>query len=177
MPDRIDFYLGDHLLLTHTETVPNLAGSLSLKHYLADGREEPPAHDAVMTVSYVKAYYNTTTHEAPLLTCHDVQENVCVVPDQHTQPNPKGPKTHFYSPVADDGEAELAAAVPAVSVLAHLPGRYAMPVVSRLPGLGDLPAVAMPPQKTASDPVQTVALLASANGASGRLRQRSCDGS
>lgn len=78
---------------------------------------------------------------------------------------------------ADDGEAKLAATVPAVSVLAHLPGRYAMPVVSRLPGLGDLPAVAMPPQKTASDPVQTVALLASANGASGRLRQRSCDGS
>lgn len=106
MPDRIDFYLGDHLFLTHTETVPNLAGSLSLKHYLDDGREEPPAHDAVMTVSYVKAYYNTTTHEAPLSTCHDVQENVCVVPNQHTQPNPKGPKTHFYSPVADDGEAE-----------------------------------------------------------------------
>ena len=106
MPDRIDFYIGDHLILTHSETVPNVAGSLSLKHYLDDGREEPPTHDAVMTVRYVKAYYNTTAHEGPLSTCEDVKDNVCVVPDQRTQPNPNGPKTHFYSPVADDGEAE-----------------------------------------------------------------------
>ena len=107
MPDRIDFYIGDHLVFTQSETVPNLAGSLLLKQSLDDGCEDPPAHDAVMTVMYVKAYYNTTAHEGPLSTCYDdVEDNVCVVPDQRTQPNPNGPKTHFYSPVADDGEAE-----------------------------------------------------------------------
>jgi hypothetical protein len=106
LPDRVDFYIGDHLILSESETVPDAAGSLSLRHYVEDGREEPPAHDAVMTVMYVKAYYNTTANEQPLSTCYDVRDNVCVVPDQRNSPNPSGPKTHFYSPVADDGEAE-----------------------------------------------------------------------
>ena len=106
LPDRIDFYIEDHLVLTQSETVPTSPGSLSLKHYVEDGREDPPAHDAVMTVSYVKAYYNTTAHGEPLSTCYDVKENVCVVPDQRTPPNSNGKKTHFYTPVADDGEAE-----------------------------------------------------------------------
>jgi hypothetical protein len=107
LPDRVDFYIGDHLILTESSTVPNTAGSLSLRHYVEDGREEPPAHDAVMTVTYVKAYYNTTANEQPLSTCYDdVSGNVCVVPDQRDSLNPNGPKTHFYSPVADDGEAE-----------------------------------------------------------------------
>ncbi|GAB7331100.1 hypothetical protein MBLNU13_g02584t1 [Cladosporium sp. NU13] len=106
LPDRIDFYIDDHLFLSQSETVPTFPGSLSLKHYVDDGLEDPPAHDAVMTVSYVKAYYNTTTHDEPLSTCSDVSKNTCVVPDQHTSPDPKGKKTHFYSPVADDGEAE-----------------------------------------------------------------------
>lgn len=106
LPDRIDFYIGDQLILTESDSVPNVAGSLSLKHYVEDGREEPPAQDAVMTVSYVKAYYNTTTFDEPLSTCGDVAENVCVVPDQRTPPNSNGKKTHFYTPVADDGEAE-----------------------------------------------------------------------
>lgn len=88
--------------------MPDTAGFLSLKHYVDHDREEPPAHDAAMTVSYVKAYYNTTTHDEPPASCrgYDVGDNTCVVPDQYTSPNPNGKKTHFYSPVADDGEAE-----------------------------------------------------------------------
>jgi hypothetical protein len=106
LPDRIDFYIGDLLILTESKAVPDTAGTLSLRHYVEDGREEPPAHDAVMTVAYVKAYYNTTANGEPLETCYDVKDCVCVVPDQRTQPNPDGEKTHFYSPVAGEDEDE-----------------------------------------------------------------------
>lgn len=86
--------------------MPNTAGSLSLKHYVDEDRKEPPAHDSAMTVGYVKAYYNTTTHDEPLESCrgYEVGGNTCVVPDQYTSPNPNGKKTHFYSPVAGEKE-------------------------------------------------------------------------
>lgn len=85
--------------------MPGVAGHLVLEHYLDARREDPPAHDALMTVAYVKAYHNTTTHDEPLSTCYDdVNGNVCVVPDQRTPPNPNGKKTHFYSAVPGEDE-------------------------------------------------------------------------
>jgi len=104
MPDRVDFYVDGHLVVTERESVPDAAGSLSLKHYVENGREDPPAQDAVMTVGYVKAYYNTTSRDEPLPGCTDTRKNICVVPDQKTPPNPNGERTHFYSPVSDDVE-------------------------------------------------------------------------
>ena len=92
LPDRIDFYIDSHLIMTEFEAVPDTAGSLSLKHYVDADREHPPARDAVMTVAYVKVYYNTTTHDEPLESCREVKDNLCVVPDQHTPPNPDGNK-------------------------------------------------------------------------------------
>jgi hypothetical protein len=84
------------------EAIPNSAGTLSLKHYVDDGRGEPPLQDAVMTIGYVKAYYNTTTHDAPLPGCKDLRKNVCFLPDQNTPPNPDGEKTHFWTPLTDE---------------------------------------------------------------------------
>jgi hypothetical protein len=104
LPDRIDFYIDSHLVITESESVPSVAGSIMLTHHLDDSRKHPPTHDAVMIVDYMKAYYNATTHDEPLETCYEVTDNLCVVPDQLTPPNPNGNKTHFYSPVADDGE-------------------------------------------------------------------------
>ena len=104
LPDRIDFYIDSHLVITESESVPSVAGAIMLVHQLDDHREHPPAHDAVMIVDYMKAYYNATTHDEPLETCYEVTDNLCVVPDQLTPPNPNGEKTHFYSPLADDGE-------------------------------------------------------------------------
>jgi hypothetical protein len=102
MPDRINFYIDGQLILTEDESVPDSAGTLSLKHYVDDGVEDPPAQDAVMTVGYVKAYYNTTTRDEPLPGCKDLSKDVCFLPGQTTPPNPNGKKTHFYSPLTDE---------------------------------------------------------------------------
>jgi len=100
MPDRIDFYLDGYLALTTTENIPSSPGHLLLSH-LSNGNPDwsggPPMEDAVMTVAYVKAYFNTTTsHDQPKLECREVHaDTICVVPDQTSPPEPKG-KTHFY---------------------------------------------------------------------------------
>lgn len=97
MPDRVDFYLDGGLILTQTDSIPDTFGTLALKHFVDNGRDEPPAQDAVMTVGYVKAYYNATTRDHPKPRCHRLEGFVCTVPDQNKLPNPNGRKTHFFS--------------------------------------------------------------------------------
>lgn len=104
LPDRIEFYLDGKWMLTETEAIPDSPGTLSLRHYVEDGRANPPAQDAVMTVGYVKAYYNVTTRDEPKTGCHALTDNVCFVPDQLKAPNPNGRSTHFYSPVSGNPE-------------------------------------------------------------------------
>lgn len=101
MPDRIDFYLDGSLAWTTTENIPSAEGRLMLNH-LSNGNPEwsggPPVEDAVMTVAYVKAYFNTTSSfDMPNPACGGPRaDTVCVVPDQTSPPEPKG-KTHFYA--------------------------------------------------------------------------------
>ena len=101
MPDRIDFYLDSSLAWTVTENIPSSPGHLLLSH-LSNGNPDwsggPPVDDSVMTVAYVKAYFNTTaSSEQPRLECGALrQDTFCVVLDQPTPLEPAG-KTHFYS--------------------------------------------------------------------------------
>jgi beta-glucanase (GH16 family) len=101
MPDRIDFYFDSVLAWTTTENIPDTPGKLMLSHLsngVPDWSGGPPVEDAVMTVMYVKAYYNTTSsRDEPNLDCSVVRaDTVCVVPDQASPLEPKR-KTHFYS--------------------------------------------------------------------------------
>lgn len=92
----MDFYLDGGLILTQTESIPDTLGTLALRHVVDNGRDEPPVQDAVMTVGYVKAYYNVTTRDHPKPPCHRLEGFVCTVPDQNTPPNPVR-KTFFFS--------------------------------------------------------------------------------
>jgi len=102
MPDRIDFYVDGSLVRTMTENIPDSPGHLMLSHW-SNGDPNwsggPPIENAIMTVGYVKAYFNTTASRDNFKAeCHDLDPYaVCVVPDVTSPPFSKGRKTHFYS--------------------------------------------------------------------------------
>ncbi|EME85748.1 glycoside hydrolase family 16 protein, partial [Pseudocercospora fijiensis CIRAD86] len=64
LPERVDFYANGQLLTTVTRNVPRNAGKLHISHW-SNGNPGwsagPPEQDAVMVVSYVKAYFNTSS--------------------------------------------------------------------------------------------------------------------
>lgn len=102
LPDRVDFYVDGLLMLTESQCVPNTLGTLALRHFEDNGRDGPPAQDAVMTVGYVKAYYNATTRDEAKPGCKNLDGSVCIIPNQNIPPNPDGKKTHFYSQWLED---------------------------------------------------------------------------
>lgn len=66
MPDRVDFYIDGMPAHRYTEDIPSSPGHLMLSHW-SNGNSGwsagPPLQDAVMTVSYVKAYFNITSRD------------------------------------------------------------------------------------------------------------------
>ena len=110
MPDRIDFYVDGSLVRTTTENLPESPGHLMLSHW-SNGDPNwsggPPMENAVMTVGYVKAYFNTTaSRDNPKVECSKLDPfALCVVPDVTSPPFSKGKKTHFYS-ISDKDDIE-----------------------------------------------------------------------
>lgn len=102
MPDRVDFYIDGTMIHTMTEDVPQSKGYIGLSHYSngkADWTNGPPLQDAVMTVSYIKTYFNTTTRDEPNKGCTGMTlpNSICDVPPQLTPPNPDGNMTFWWS--------------------------------------------------------------------------------
>ncbi|SMQ54522.1 unnamed protein product [Zymoseptoria tritici ST99CH_3D7] len=110
LPDRIDFYANGERLSTVTDNVPDSPGSLRISHW-SNGDDDwssgPPKEDAVMTVSYVKAYFNSSepdNTQASLMNCRDSLggEHACRIPDQMKPPGLLAPdgnqtaQTHFF---------------------------------------------------------------------------------
>ncbi|KAF2838077.1 glycoside hydrolase family 16 protein [Patellaria atrata CBS 101060] len=63
LPDRISFYADGNWLHDMTEGIPTQAGHIMLNHWSTGNplwSGGPPNEDAVMTVRYVKAYFNST---------------------------------------------------------------------------------------------------------------------
>ena len=62
--DSVSFYADGVLLTTMTQAVPNSSGHLTLSHW-SNGDPGwsggPPAQDAIMTVAYIKAYFNSSS--------------------------------------------------------------------------------------------------------------------
>jgi hypothetical protein len=83
-----------------------------LVHRVDNGFADPPAQDAVMTVGYVKAYYNTTSRDQPPAGCRDLHENVCPIHDQDKAPNPDGNMTEFYTLPSDGFAVEKDEEIP-----------------------------------------------------------------
>lgn len=113
--DRVSFYVDGVWIHDMTSSVPNEAGRLFINHW-SNGNEGwsrgPPKQDAVITVSYVKAYFNSTDstkNKAYTDRCSSkysggsVPQNTCQIPDQTTPPDQSGPngnetsKTHFFT--------------------------------------------------------------------------------
>lgn len=118
LPDRIDYYVDGWLMATFTENIPSSAGAIHLSHW-SNGNEHwsqgPPDQDAVMTVAYVKAYFNTTArrteateNECASLDWTGQNDVMCQIPDQTAPPWPGGPfgndtgKTSFFTRRMDE---------------------------------------------------------------------------
>jgi hypothetical protein len=104
LPGRIDFFFDSIPAGTTCESIPDSAGTLELVHRVDNGFANPPAQDAIMTIGYVKAYYNTTSRDQPPPGCRDLHENVCPIHDQKKAPNPDGKMTEFFT-LPSDGSA------------------------------------------------------------------------
>lgn len=91
------------MLYEFAASAPTVPGGLRLNHW-SNGdpgwSAGPPAQDAHMEVSYVKAYFNTTNSDVDYkLRCHDPSDPgaICQIPDQLSPPNPSQTTT-FWSP-------------------------------------------------------------------------------
>jgi beta-glucanase (GH16 family) len=105
-PDSVIFYVDGEVLHEMTENIPSEPGHLFLNHW-SNGdplwSAGPPASDTSMTVSYVKAYYNTTDtirHEKHSKQCPTFDSSkVCSIPTQKVAPDGDNANTYFFSQV------------------------------------------------------------------------------
>ncbi len=109
VPGSVMFYADGHMLATmDTSAVPTQAGHLILTHW-SNGNPlwsaGPPAQDAVMTVSYVKSYFNSSLPgraQAAVIRCKNpnAPKAICYIPGQMVAPDPNGNTTvnsYFFS--------------------------------------------------------------------------------
>ncbi|KAL8993808.1 MAG: hypothetical protein Q9169_006064 [Polycauliona sp. 2 TL-2023] len=104
-PDRVTFYADGQFLYETKIGTPRRPGGLLLNHWSngdAGWSNGPPAKDANMQFSYVKAYFNTPAgmeSESFKERCKDPKDEgrICKIPDQTTPPD-TGKTTTFLSP-------------------------------------------------------------------------------
>lgn len=107
--DRVAFYVDGDFLYEMTENVPTEGGAIFFNHW-SNGDPTwsagPPEKDTVMTISYMKSYFNSTRTErsqnAYRERCPTYDPSkVCAIPAQDTAPDTsvgkEGLKTHFFS--------------------------------------------------------------------------------
>jgi len=99
LQDSINFYIDGSMVWNSESFVPDGPGRLIMNHW-SNGNQGwsggPPTTDAVMTVSYVKAYFNTSTNETRTAqwsnACANTWEGrTCQLPDQTDSIDPTGP--------------------------------------------------------------------------------------
>lgn len=104
LPDRVEFYLDGQLLRTMFTSLPDGPGKLMLNHW-SNGDPAwsggPPRQDAVMTIMYLKTYFNasnTNSHYREQCPIYDPAK-VCHIPDQKVAPRltKDQPPTFFFS--------------------------------------------------------------------------------
>jgi len=113
--DVVSFYVDGQLLHQMTDNIPTDDGSIFFNHW-SNGDPSwsagPPDRDTVMTISYMKSYFNTTDTERSQ---NDYKKRcptfdpakVCAIPNQMSAPDPsQGPdaaKTYFFSKDTSSG--------------------------------------------------------------------------
>jgi beta-glucanase (GH16 family) len=116
-PTRVSFYVDGAWQHDMVDFLPTNPGHIVLNHW-SNGDQNwsagPPQQDAVMTISYVKAYFNSSdsVRKSQLeAACPDpsASGSICLIPDQTVAPDPSGPngnetaKTYFFT--KDPGHA------------------------------------------------------------------------
>ncbi|KAF2439790.1 glycoside hydrolase family 16 protein [Karstenula rhodostoma CBS 690.94] len=107
-PGSVIFYVDGKVMHEMTENVPSEPGHMFLNHW-SNGdplwSAGPPAADTSMTVSYIKAYFNSTDtarHHKYSKQCPKFDSSkVCSIPEQTVAPDGSNAKTYFFSQ-ADD---------------------------------------------------------------------------
>ncbi|KAH4924054.1 hypothetical protein HBI79_162770 [Parastagonospora nodorum] len=107
--ERVSFYVDGVFLYEMTENVPTEGGGIFFNHW-SNGDPTwsagPPTQDTVMTISYMKSYFNSTDTErsqnAYKKRCPTYDPaKVCAIPSQDTAPDVSvskdGAKTYFFS--------------------------------------------------------------------------------
>ena len=105
-PDSVSFYADGKLIETMKSAIPTAAGHITLSHW-SNGNPlwsgGPPEEDAVTTVEYFKAYFNSSDPHRRndwVKRCTDpkLQNATCVVPDLTGAPNGNASaKTYFFT--------------------------------------------------------------------------------
>ncbi|KAH7083671.1 concanavalin A-like lectin/glucanase domain-containing protein [Paraphoma chrysanthemicola] len=107
--DRVAFYVDGKFLYEMTDNIPTEGGGVFFNHW-SNGDPAwsagPPTQDTVMTISYVKSYFNSTdttrSQNAYQKRCPTFDPaKVCAIPAQNTPPDASqgtdGAKTYFFS--------------------------------------------------------------------------------
>ena len=97
-PGKVSFYADGAWLKDMTEAVPTSPGHITFSHWSngnADWSGGPPSVDAVMTVSYMKAYFNSSAssrQQAYSRRCTNpaATNATCVIPVQTVAPDLSG---------------------------------------------------------------------------------------
>lgn len=120
LPGFVAFYANNELLYMTTKHVPDHPGSIHLKHW-SNGNMGwsggPPKEDAALTISYVKAYFNSSN---PATTVHDCKSDegkgeACLIPTEIAPANPLriSGETFFFT--NHDGDSSNDPSVPTPS--------------------------------------------------------------
>ncbi|KAF1960940.1 concanavalin A-like lectin/glucanase [Byssothecium circinans] len=103
-PGKVTFFVDGKALYTTTENVPNQGGPMMMTHWSTGNplwSAGPPDKDTALTVSYAKAYFNssdTARTDAYKKKCPTFDPaKVCQIPEQTTPPNGANAKTYFFS--------------------------------------------------------------------------------
>ncbi|KAL8831400.1 MAG: hypothetical protein Q9170_005314 [Blastenia crenularia] len=104
-PERVTYYADGQFLWESTVGVPFDAGGLTLNHWSngdAGWSAGPPTQDANLQLSYIKAYFNSSSEASNAdykLRCKDPSDPnaICKVPDQASPPDPSH-STVFLGP-------------------------------------------------------------------------------
>jgi beta-glucanase (GH16 family) len=113
--DRIIFYFDGTNVANMTEDIPDVSGYIAFNHW-SNGNPNwsggPPKEDAVLTIQYFKAYFNSSNHERILVynsKCPTFDEHkVCQIPNKQISrgavPSPENGNI-FFSQTQTPGQA------------------------------------------------------------------------
>ncbi|KAL8648027.1 MAG: hypothetical protein Q9226_006178 [Calogaya cf. arnoldii] len=107
-PGAVTFYVDGQFIKNYTNLVPTVPGNIILNHW-SHGQSGwelgPPKQDALMTVAYVKAYFNTLS-PAPKCVDPKAKDAICEVPNQLGPVTPETPTTFLTAVSSSLGDGE-----------------------------------------------------------------------